>query len=573
MKRVLVLLSSLLVMLFGLLNPSVGYASQTPYYIPTSWYWGQSGLNKFPTNVYSPGSTVWSTSQGNTIVVYGNLGQRVQIPSSRVVHLEYKVLTNANTNTCYIWLGDSVTRKTSNGFINPIVDNKAHLVDLVLTPSDYNGGFTSFDSLVMYFVGPSGSTYANVSLLGASVDLPPVPTPTGLKVTGVTSSTVSLAWDPVSGATSYNVYMDGAVKKSGLTNTSTTVSGIAPGSTHNFQVTAVNVGESDLSQPVSATTPLDAPTNLKASNVQPTSFTLTWDALPGAASYEVFKDRVKVATVTSPTYNFIGLSPVSNDVYTVRGVSSGGTPGPMSQDLWVQTPDLPVTPSPTNVHSNGPMGGNGTITWSPGPNTPPGTVYSVYQSGQLLGTTTNTTFPLTNYNPNFPYAVSAQAPGWKPSPMVSDSPLELAHGQWGFDALDLLNNSVALVASLGGILLLVLTFMFAPSLVRFVRSIFKRHREDETLVYEPVQYRTDDDYTARYSYAGSAAVYRDIDYAGTTTDTTADLETDVHPRIQRAPEDYSTSPSRLDTHVSTEVSSRPTTDRVRSDIGTYRFDY
>jgi hypothetical protein len=416
-------------------------------------------------------------------------------------------------------------------------------------------------------------TYAITSMSVEFTGSPP-PAPTGLQATSIGSTSVGLAWNAVTGATSYKVYKGNLLIASGLTSTNYTVSGLQMGTQYVFYVSAVNEnGEGPQSAPLTVTTssPPAAPTGLAATNLTPNSFTLTWATVTGAAKYEVFKDRTSVGITTSTSYNFTGLDPLSMHVYTVRAISSDGLNSPMSADLWVQQPDLPVTPSPTHVRSSGQIWGSGSITWTPGAGTPAGTVYSVYQSGQLLGTTTSTTFPLSNYNPAYPYTVSAQAPGWKPSPQVSDSPYGTF--PWGFDALDLLNNSLALIVSVGGILLLVLTFMFAPSLVRFVRSTFKRNREDETLVYEPVQYRTDDDYTARYTYAGAATEYKAIDYADTTTDTTADLETDVQPRVQRAIEDYSTTPSRLDTHVTTDVSSRATTDRVRSDIGTYRFEY
>ncbi|MFJ4034048.1 chitinase [Streptomyces griseoluteus] len=86
----------------------------------------------------------------------------------------------------------------------------------------------------------------------------PAPTkpaaPGGLAVSGTTSSSVSLAWNTVSGATGYNVYRDGT-KVTAVSGTSATVTGLAASASYSFQVSATNsAGESPKSATVSATT-------------------------------------------------------------------------------------------------------------------------------------------------------------------------------------------------------------------------------------------------------------------------------------------------------------------------------
>ncbi|QIY73797.1 chitinase [Streptomyces sp. RLB1-33] len=102
----------------------------------------------------------------------------------------------------------------------------------------------------------TGAYYADdVSLVGPGADpgQPPA-APTGLAVGTVTSSTVALSWSPVTGATGYAVYRDG-VKVQTATDTSTTVSGLAPSTAYAFQVAAVNdAGESAKSATATATT-------------------------------------------------------------------------------------------------------------------------------------------------------------------------------------------------------------------------------------------------------------------------------------------------------------------------------
>ncbi|MEU0224051.1 glycoside hydrolase family 18 protein [Streptomyces sp. NPDC006284] len=84
---------------------------------------------------------------------------------------------------------------------------------------------------------------------------PTVPgAPAGLNVTGTTSSSASLAWNAVSGATGYSIYRNGT-KVTAVTGTSATVTGLAAATSYSFQVTATNAaGESAKSTAVTART-------------------------------------------------------------------------------------------------------------------------------------------------------------------------------------------------------------------------------------------------------------------------------------------------------------------------------
>jgi chitinase len=101
------------------------------------------------------------------------------------------------------------------------------------------------DDISVY--GPDGG--------GGSDPAPTVPaTPTGVSVSSTTSSSVSLAWSAVSGATGYNVYQSGT-KITAVTGTSATVTGLAASTSYSFQVTATNsAGESGKSTAVTGTT-------------------------------------------------------------------------------------------------------------------------------------------------------------------------------------------------------------------------------------------------------------------------------------------------------------------------------
>ncbi|MEU5366755.1 glycoside hydrolase family 18 protein [Streptomyces sp. NPDC005925] len=84
---------------------------------------------------------------------------------------------------------------------------------------------------------------------------PGVPSaPAGLKASGATSSSVSLTWNTVTGATGYTVYRDGT-RVTAVGGTSATVTGLAADTSYGFQVTAGNAaGESAKSAVVTART-------------------------------------------------------------------------------------------------------------------------------------------------------------------------------------------------------------------------------------------------------------------------------------------------------------------------------
>ncbi|MER6530980.1 glycosyl hydrolase family 18 protein [Streptomyces sp. NPDC001508] len=90
---------------------------------------------------------------------------------------------------------------------------------------------------------------------GGGDPAPTVPAaPSGLTVSGTTSSSVSLSWGAVSGATGYSVYRNGT-KVTAVTGTSATVTGLAAATSYSFQVTATNsAGKSPKSATVTGTT-------------------------------------------------------------------------------------------------------------------------------------------------------------------------------------------------------------------------------------------------------------------------------------------------------------------------------
>ncbi|MER7109619.1 glycoside hydrolase family 18 protein [Streptomyces sp. NPDC000229] len=138
---------------------------------------------------------------------------------------------------------------------------------------------------------------------------PVVPaTPAGLTAGAVTSSSVTLSWTPVSGATGYHVYRDGT-RVQAVTGVSATVTGLAANTSYSFQVSATNTaGESAKSTAVTARTSTTGPNPNPA--VPRHAVTGYWQNFDNGATVQKLRDV-----------------PAQYDIIAVSFADSTATPG------------------------------------------------------------------------------------------------------------------------------------------------------------------------------------------------------------------------------------------------------
>jgi Fibronectin type III domain/Carbohydrate binding domain len=155
----------------------------------------------------------------------------------------------------YVYLGDSGTGTSDTSTWTPSASAWQQLSTAFTT-----GASTTSVTIYLHGWYGQGTYYADdVSLTGPGGSAPSSPAvPTGLTVTGVTSSSASLSWTEPSGsdpAVSYHVYENGS-QVAVAAATSTTVTGLAAGTTYQFTVAAVDASgnASAQSTAVSATT-------------------------------------------------------------------------------------------------------------------------------------------------------------------------------------------------------------------------------------------------------------------------------------------------------------------------------
>lgn len=164
-----------------------------------------------------------------------------------------------------------------------------------------------------------------------SADQPPG-APGGLRSTGATTRTVSLAWNAATPGdfpiTGYVVAGGGTATVSGTT---ALVSGLSPNTEYTFTVRAQD-GRGNTSPPSGAVTvrtnnpaddtqPPSTPTNLRATGVTSSSVSLTWTGSSdssGIAGYEVYTGSTLAIFATGTSATVPGLSPSTPYTFTVK---------------------------------------------------------------------------------------------------------------------------------------------------------------------------------------------------------------------------------------------------------------
>ena len=210
--------------------------------------------------------------------------------------------------------------------------------DTALKDVYFNGSVTQWTSIQIAGEGNSALYNADVHCTGL-----PAPTVTG---GSDAQGRPTLKWNAVTGAAKYEVYrarsMNGDyIKYSTVTGTSyTNISYIEDGNTYYYKVRALDANGTAgaWSSIVSVTykQTLSAPTVTGGNDAQGRP-TLKWNAVSGAAKYEVYRarskdgDYIKYATVTGTSYtNTRYIENGNTYYYKVRALDANGTAGAWS---------------------------------------------------------------------------------------------------------------------------------------------------------------------------------------------------------------------------------------------------
>ncbi len=228
------------------------------------------------------------------------------------------------------------------GTATPVTKSSTMLTGSVSAPKSVTG----LTNGTPYFFAVSAVNAGGESALSVERSATPSATPAAAAPTNIRATAgdnqVTVSWDNVAGATSYNIYYG---TSTGVTTASTKITdvtsphvktGLLNGTAYFFVVTAVNGnGESAVSFEATATpagTPPPAAPSLTSATAGDAKVTLAWGAVAGATSYNVYRGTAsgvtkatgtKFAGVTSP-YDATGLVNGTPYFFIVTAEGAGG---------------------------------------------------------------------------------------------------------------------------------------------------------------------------------------------------------------------------------------------------------
>ena len=330
------------------------------------------------------------------------------------------------TGLTSVTIPDSVTSIGGYAFRGCTGLTSVTIPDSVTSIDGY--AFSGCDSLTDVYYAGTAADWAKISISSGNEDLLAAalhckPTPlTAPSVTGGNDSQgrPTLKWDKVAGAAKYEVYrarsLNGDyIKYSTTTGTAyTNTSYIENGNTYYYKVRALDASGTagawssivSVTYRAASTGTLPAPTVTGGNDSQGRP-TLKWNAVSGAAKYEVYRarslngDYIKYSTVTGTSYTNTSYIENGNTYYyKVRALDANGTAGPWS-DVVAVTCRLGLTaPSVTGGNDSQ---GRPTLTWKA---VTGAAKYEVYRarsrSGEYIkySTVTGTSYTNTSYIEN-----------------------------------------------------------------------------------------------------------------------------------------------------------------------------
>jgi chitodextrinase len=270
---------------------------------------------------------------------------------------------------------------------------------------------------------------AQVTTAACASDTQSPSVPQGLRVTGTTATSMSLAWD----ASTDNVGVAGYRLYNGSTVVGTTAqltyafTGLQCGTTYALSVVAYDAAGNTsnrleaVAQVATAacsggsdTTPPSAPTSLTPTGSTPTSVSLFWGVAldnVGVAGYGVYIGASRVATTTSTSFTVSGLTCATSYTFAVDAVDAAGNRSALATLSATTSPcgDATAPSVPTGLVATAETPTSISVAWTPSTDNVGVIGYRLYRNGGQVGSTggANYSFPSLTCGTSYTLGVAA----------------------------------------------------------------------------------------------------------------------------------------------------------------------
>lgn len=191
------------------------------------------------------------------------------------------------------------------------------------TISNLNGG-TSY-SVIVRARKASNQVYASSSTVSATTA---PAAPGGLSMGAISQNYAILKWNAVTGANSYNLYLDGVLYATGVTGTAYQFTGLEANTDYTFGISATGSGgTSSITSTGHYVTLPNTPTELTVTSRNDRSVNLSWSYDKGGnaatTTFNIYRDGVLVGSSSSTSFTDATYGN-SDCVYTVAAITSAG---------------------------------------------------------------------------------------------------------------------------------------------------------------------------------------------------------------------------------------------------------
>ena len=288
---------------------------------------------------------------------------------------KYKIYSSVTSTGVYLYVDETIER--------------SYVVNDLVPSSTYYFKVSSVD--ISGVEGPK-SDYAAATTFYAPIQIPGSP-----QATAISSDSIEISWNAVTGAYEYRVYRNSSASGTFTllatrVNTSHIDAGLSPLTTWYYKVSAVTSrGESEQSNPVNATTPAQntifAPGGIQAVPLNSNSIQISWNAQTGALGYKIYRSNSYagsyglLGTRTETSHTDTGLLPLTTYYYKVSTLHSGGESVPSSPVEATTPAEAPIQP-PTGLSAFAVNSSTIQVSWS---SVLSATAYNIYRSNSASG--------------------------------------------------------------------------------------------------------------------------------------------------------------------------------------------